>query len=469
MYNDSNNSEKKIDITTYIEDFIKGLKKLWWIILILMVLLSGYSFIKSRFVYTPHYVAYATFSIQSDSNSITAEQLSKTFPYILTSTTLNNLIAEDLGLTYVPGTISADAIENSNIFILKVTGQDPELIYKVLKSTIDNYPKVAEYAIGKTNLQLMDESGIPKEPSGKSYTSYSLSSAKTGAMKGALLGIGIVFIYSITRRTVKRQEDISKLLNIRVLGTIQKVEVKQRRKLDNDIISIANRNLSQGFIESVRSIRTRIEKATSEGSIKTIMITSAMGNEGKSTIAYNLALSLSMKSKRVVLIDCDLKNPSIGKICGLSEGNLGLSEYLSGEIAFNECVQELKPQLLYIIPGGKPVEETTELLTSVRLKKLIDAIKEEMDYVIIDSPPSAILTDAAIIAEHIDAAIYVVKQDYSKASSIVDGLERLSDSGINVLGCIFNGAEGALSSYGGYNRYGSYGRYSSKYYYGEKE
>ncbi len=470
--------DNKIDITRTIEDAFKGLKKLWWIFILLISLFSGLFYLRARQSYVPMYCAEATFTININSgysngayyNSAAASQLSKTFPYILTSGVLSDLVAEDLGLSYVPASISAYAEEDTNLFNLQVKSTDKEIAYKVLESAIKNYPQVAEYVIGASQIDILQESGVPDKP-------YNIPSFRNSALKGGLfggaLGIAIIFIYAITRNTIRRQEDLKKLLNVKCIGTVPHIEFKKRKKDFDNTISLKNDKVSPVFTEAIRVIRTRIERATIELGAKAILITSAIPKEGKTTLSYNIAESLAMKDYKVILLDCDLRNPSVAERFGLSMDKPGLSEYLMNRASLKDCLYKIPGTGLYFISAGKPSNEASELLASIRMRKLIEALKEEVDYIILDTAPAAMLADASDVASYGDSAVFVVRQDYSKVYHIMEGVERLSESKLPIIGCILNNVEDSImgdgySRYSKYGKYGRYGYYGSKYYYGDK-
>ena len=176
MENRQNNllgQEEKIDITILIDDMWRCLKKFFWLFLIMIVLGGSFSYFQARRSYVPMYEAYSSFAVKarnsygySDTyyNKTIAGQMSKTFPYILTSGVLNQVVAESLGMESVPASISAEAVQNSALFTISVQSQDPQMAHDVLLAVIENYPRVAQYIIGDTELIMVDESGVPDEP-----------------------------------------------------------------------------------------------------------------------------------------------------------------------------------------------------------------------------------------------------------------------------------------------------------------
>lgn len=159
--------------TTILDDMWRGFKKFFLLCFLLMAVCGAVMYMREKTNYTPVYQAYSSFVVetktaygynQSYSDETTAGQLSKTFPYILTSGAFSDIVAESLGVDSIPASISAEAIQDTSIFTINVTASDPQIAYDVLQAVIQYYPQVAEYIIGDTQLTLMDESGIPEKP-----------------------------------------------------------------------------------------------------------------------------------------------------------------------------------------------------------------------------------------------------------------------------------------------------------------
>lgn len=225
-----------MNFAVILDDMWRGMKKFYWIFLVIISAAATLFYVQARRSYTPSYQAYASFVVNVASaynydntyyNETTAEQMSKTFPYILTSGALNQVVAESLDMSYVPATITAEAMENTALFTIRVTAGDPQIAYDVLQAVIENYPSVAEYIIGDTQLTMMDESGVPKEA--MNPPDY-ISGAFRGMAAGAAASIAILAVYALTRNTVRREEDLKKHLSITSLGTIPKVQLKKRKQ-----------------------------------------------------------------------------------------------------------------------------------------------------------------------------------------------------------------------------------------------
>lgn len=466
--NELDESEYTIDLFALINNLWVGTKKFGWIILILALITSSAACLKVKRSFYPYYTASATFTVNLDLDSSTsiyedslrASQMSTTFPYILTSSLLRNIIAADLGVDYVYEDISAENIEDTNLFTISVSSDDPEWAYNVLQSVIKNYPKVAETVVGSTHLNMIEETGVPKIPDNS--LNYK-SSIKTGAIPGAALGIIIILAYALTRRTVYKMDDLTGLTNMKQIGVLPKVTFKKRGRNKQNEISLRNSKLSSGYLENIYKIRTRLEKLVKTKGIKSILITSSIPSEGKSTIALNLALALAEEGKKVILVDFDLRHPSIKTMLSLHEEAAGFEDVLNDEAELKEKIKYIEELKISVLACSQPVKNSSEIIGTPKIGGYITELEEEYDFVILDTAPSAILSDTSDLAKYVGGALFVIKQDYAKVNHILEALDHLSDSSsIEILGCVFNHIRTGIGGYGygygyGYGKYGSYG------------
>ena len=452
---------QKIDITELVHLIWTSVKKIWHVFLILPLLLGGLNYFRVSSRYDPTYTAEATVSVSmagitgdSTNNARTASQLGKVFPYILTSSALKDIIADDLGRKSVPENIRVTNTANTNLLTIRVTGWNPEVTYNVLQSVIKNYPKVAQHVVGRTNVQVIDDSGVPTDTT-RSRTMR--NAVRDGALAGLLAAAAALVIYIITFRTVLTSRDLRSITNVPYLGTYRK---KKRRKSDASGINILKKNIQSDYLEAVRVIRTRIDRRMGKDK-KVLMVTSSLPGEGKSTVAVNLALSFAMQKKKVILIDCDLRNPSVKEVLNLKTKEPGLAKYLQGECSLTDTLisYEKHGLKLIVLPGSDPeYDEHTELLRSKQMKSLVEMVRQAADIVVLDTPPSAMLADAEMAVDYADLAVYVVLCDYARSTYIQKGIRELSETGVEIGGIILNAGKESSSS--GYNSYGSKSYYA---------
>ncbi|MBR5474882.1 MAG: polysaccharide biosynthesis tyrosine autokinase [Lachnospiraceae bacterium] len=459
---------EKIDLTDLMLDFIHGIKRLWWLVVGLAVLFGAVSYFRVSSSYVPRYVASSTMAVQavggsSYINEETAEQMAEVFPYILSSGVLKDVVAKDLGMAYVPGSISATSEKGTNFFTVSVSASDPQQAYDVLQSVIENYPQVAKFVIGNISLTVLDETGVP-EDTGRETTIR--GSAKRGAAIGAAIGMAILVLYVLTRKTIKSRKEIKKHINLEDYGSVPFVQEKKRKKKQaahNDL-NLLNERVPQSYMEALRKLWIKVMKEMETKGYKTLLVTSSVPGEGKTTLAVNLAIAIAKQGKRVVLVDCDPRNPSVAGCLNNVKERPSLGDILQSKVnplAALETVDVGGQGKLSVLYGGKAAEKDAKLLGTKAMQTLIQTLESRADIVILDTAPADLLADASNLARFVEAALYVVKYDHTKVRHIRGGVQALSMSGIHILGYVFNADKSARNrSYGyGYGAYGNYGHY----------
>ena len=461
---------EKIDIISLAGDFLYGLKKLWLLILVLTLAGAGISYFRTSYTYTPQYVASATMSVTAPGGQYigaqTASQMAEVFPYILTSGVLEDVVAREMGMDSVPGSISATAEEGTNLLTMSVTSDDPQMAYDILHTVIDCYPEVAEFVLGNTSLTILDETGVPSDTQKEVVVR---GSYRRGAVMGAGAGLVILCLYILLKKTVKSKDKLKSQINLPDMGSLPYIRNKKRKKKpEQNKVSLINERTPASYQEAMRRLRIRVLKEVEESQTKTIMVTSSIPGEGKTTVAVNLAISLVRQGKKVVLVDCDLRNPSIADFLGITEQRPGIDSVLHKKAAVTDVLTEIDvngENKLTLLLGEEEEKTDISLLGSKRMEGLIAELKNMADVVILDTAPAQLLADAALMARFVDAALYVIRYDYTKMYKIREGIQALAMSKIKMLGYVFNcdrnSGDGKYGyGYGyGYRRYGSYGHY----------
>ena len=457
-----------IDLGILLGDLLRVGRRLVWLCAALVVTFSAVLCLREYRAYRPSYQASATFTVyvanplQSEVrsyNTATAEQMAKTFPYILTSGALKDMVMRDLEIGFMPA-VSAKVLNNTNIFTLSVTSGDPQLSYDVLNSVIEHYPSVAEFVVGPTIMNLLDESGVPTAPiNSRSYG----GAVKKGAVLGVAVWLAVLVALAMLRSTVHNEEELKRLTNLRCLGVLPAIKGLHKRP-EGAYPLLSEKSGHFGFGESVRLMRIRVEKELREQNMQVLLVSSATPGEGKTTVAINLATALALKGKRTLLIDCDLRNPSVAKSLG-KENKCGLVDFLNGDIPAQKALHQMENPNLYVTFAGGSLDNAAEMLAREENKAFLAACREIFDYIILDTPPSSLMADASEIACIAHGALMTIRQHYAPKAQILEGVQLLSDSGLPLIGCVFNGVSGGvLGGYGGY-----YGQSYSRYYkdYGE--
>ena len=476
--NQTNESKKDIFVTVYLNDIIKALRRFWWVCVAAAVLFGGFSALNQRINYRPEYQSSVTLVVntQNESTSVggvsvysfyydtnTASLLSSTFPYILNYNLLQEAICEDLRVPAMPATVTAQAVPGTNMFTITARGSDPQMTYNVLLSTINNYPRFAKYVVGNITFEILKQPAVATSPSnGVNY----LNEAIKGGLVGVVFGLLFIFIYVLQRKTVKTKADIKNQLNFDTLATVPQVSFKKRAMPGDKSLIFTNPDIGSEFPESFRVLRNVFMSSLNEDE-KIIMATSSVPGEGKTTIVTNLALSLADHGKNILLIDADVRHPSVAALLGVDLEEVGFETVTS----LYKIAHLKEHNLRVLIPVANETEEA-KYFNSATIKKMFDELRDSYDYILVDTPPCGLISDALFIAQHADAAVFVTYQDAVRVSRVRKTLDSLMSTDIRIIGCILNGTVHGLSGYG-YGKYGygyGYGKYGyGKYGYGYGE
>ena len=200
--------------------------------------------------------------------------------------------------------------------------------------------------------------------------------------------------------------------------------------------------------EAYRTLRTNIQYSSFDKEIRSIVVTSSEPGEGKSTVTGNLALSFAQDEKSVILIDCDLRRPTVHKNFKLSN-EAGLSEVIVGKAKLEDAIQPYNENL-HVITSGKIPPNPAEMLSSNVMTNLIKALKEKYDMVILDSAPLQAVTDAQILSTKVDGTVFVVRAERTKIDSVKESKSLLDQVGANIVGTVLHATTATKGKYSYY-------------------
>jgi len=307
-------------------------------------------------------------------------------------------------------------------------------------------------------LSVSDIAAVPQAPFKPRKTLVVL----LGFLVSLLGACTLFFIYESMKETVQGIHDVEKKLGIPVFGIVPVVRAGRFAKKSAPLVPGEFDDKRGAFEEAIRTIRTSATVSDLESHSQVMMITSSVPAEGKSTVASNLAYSMS-KLENVVLVEADMRRPGLGRAMAIRSN--GLSELLSGEAYLEDCIRVDVLGKLDVIPAGSVPESHLELLASPEFAELIELLKDRYDRVIVDLAPVQAVSDAIVVGKYVDTAIYVVKSDSTPIPVIRRGIDRLQEVGINVAGVVISQVDMTrIASYGGDYYYQGYYDY---YGYGE--
>ena len=424
----------------------------------------------------PKYISQASFSISTVNssqgsvgagsfssyyNSVLAEQLSKTFSYIINSQTMKQILMNKLGVNGLNGSITAkNDVASTPLFTISVTSTSPRDAYDILCAVIENYPRLAQYVLGETQMSVYSPAQLPQAP----YNKFSYKrDVAVAAAAGILISCLIFLAYAFSRSTIKKRDDIREKLNLRCIGEVPWVEAKKRSRRAPSLVTISPNNAD--FSEAFRYLKRRVLKCLDADNKKILAVTSAVPGEGKTTVSYNLALAFARSGKKVALVDTDFARRSIQKYLGATLLSRGLSDYINGDCSLGDIATGTSLENFKIYYAGtKPVKN----IPREALIRLFDHLRERYDYVILDAAPCGVVSDSARIIDMADETLFVIKQDSASVSKIRRSLQYVYDLNATVAGAVFNAVRTGLDGYSGSGYY-SYGYYGKKYgYYGKK-
>ncbi len=302
------------------------------------------------------------------------------------------------------------------------------------------------------------------EPASGPVRPKPLTNIALGCVVGIMLAAGVVTMIEYLDDTIKTPDDIARLMNITVVGYIGKMPGMGKKKA---YAYVAEQPRSP-IAEAYRALRTSIEFASSEERpLRSILIASAGPGEGKTTTATNLTIVMAQGGKNVVLVDADMRRPSIHRMFGL-QNRIGLSTLFSNGTQAAEVQHPWRLENMKIITSGGLPNNPSELLSSEKMVKILSKLEETSDIVVIDSPPF-LVTDASVLASRVDGVVLVVEPGKTTRDSVMAVLNQLQRANANVIGVVFNRIDrNRAYAYGGYRYYTSYYRYHMGYhYYGE--
>ena len=280
---------------------------------------------------------------------------------------------------------------------------------------------------------------------------------------GVGIPVGVIYLLELTKFKIEGRADVEKLTSAPIVGDIPLTDEKQ-----GAIAVFENQNNLMS--ETFRNVRTNLQFMLGNGK-KVILVTSTVSGEGKSFISGNLAISLSLLGKKVVIVGLDIRKPGLNKVFNISKREQGITQYLANpEKNLMDLVQLSDvSKNLYILPGGTVPPNPTELLARDGLDKAIETLKKIFDYVILDTAPVGMVTDTLLIGRVADLSVYVCRADYTRKNEYTLINELIDGNKLPNLCTVINGLDLKKRKYGyyyGYGKYGKYYGYGKRYGYG---
>ena len=337
--------------------------KNWWVVLCWMAaMLLGATGV-GNLLYTPQYTASSTLVIRmmgadAYTSLIQTTQMTAVYSEIFQSDALRNLVSESIGEP-VEGTISCTQIEETNLLVLSATSPTPRQAYLFIQAALRNYEEVAGYVFTDAALEVVQEPSVPESPSNASFL---VSRRWELTLLAGLTAAGLITLIYLLRRTVKAASSASSLLDGNILGTIpfeKKQVITHGEKGKNEVPALLLNSplVSMDFAEASRRMATRLESHMRHKDCQVLLVCSVEENEGKSTVAANIALALAEHGREVLLLDGDLRKPAQFKVFDKREQAVpSFSDVLEGSAALENCLAQNKTSAVWELFQYKPLQ-----------------------------------------------------------------------------------------------------------------
>lgn len=452
-----------------LQDFVKILRSRWLTIAVTTVVgvLGGVAF---TLMTTPLYEASTRLFVSTTSGSSLSETYQgnrfsqervASYAELLTGQTLAQRTIDKLQLNMtaadLQGHVKANAKPDTVLLNVNVLDSSAVRARDIANTLSDEFVAMVRDLETPENGSAPDSrvvveqrAAIPESP----VVPQPAQNVGVGLALGLVLGVALAMLRDLLDNTVKSREQLEEITGTGLVGSIPLD--KERRKQ----ASISFDRETSGIAEAFRKLRTNLQFLAVDNPPRVIVVTSSIPSEGKSTTAINIALALAETEKSVVLVDGDLRRPSLNRYLELI-GTVGFSTVLSGSVSLDDALQETRYPGLTVLASGTIPPNPSELLGSQSARKLLTELRSRFDYVIVDSAPLLAITDAAILAAGADGVLIMARFGHTKREQLAHAVGALGSVGAPLLGAVFTmtpARGGGAYSYG----YGYYGEYTAQ-------
>ena len=493
-------NENKIDRNEEIEIDIQRLfsiltDKLWLILVAAVTGALGFLLV-TFFMITPKYESSAMFYVNNNSLSVgdasfsisssditASKSLVDSYIVILQTRETLNDVMDYAGVSYsyedMKDMLSASAVNSTEIFEVVVTNPDPFEAERIAAAIAYILPKRISSIIEGTSAKVVDAAVVAAQPSSPSYVVNTL----TGFMIGFVMAVSILILRELFDITIRSEEDITQICKHPILAAVPDMTAQTKGGYYYGAYSayanaspkgasakqpaLVGKEINFAASEAYKLLRTKLQFSfAGENDCRIIGLTSALSGEGKSLSSVNLAYALSQLDKRVLLIDCDMRRPSLFNKLPIQKVP-GLSNYLAGqsklEELFQYCGVQGDKESFQVVAAGRNPPNPVELLSSPKMARMLERLRGSYDYIILDLPPVGEVSDALAVAKLTDGMLLVVRQNYCNRVAMSSLVRQFEFVGSRILGVVYNCTTEDGGAYGKkyYKRYGNkYSKYS---------
>ena len=343
-------------------------------------------------------------------------------------------IDEDLSATALTEVVDAHVVEDTGVLELGVRDDDPERAQLLAQTYAEQLISLSEEletpggrADAPVKSTIIDPASLPDE----AVSPQPARNLVLGALFGLVLGVGVALLREMLDTSVKTSEDLAGSTDAPLLGSIIGDQTATRGALLTDL------DVQSPRVESFRVLRTNLQFVDIDQPTKVFVVTSSVQQEGKTSTAVNLAISLAQAGVKVLLVDADLRRPRIADMLGLTDA-VGVTTVLLGRLGLDEAVQRHALTDLDVLASGITPPNPAELLQSQAMGKMLAEVRSRYDVVIVDSPPLLPVTDAALLAAQADGALLVLRHGRTTRDQLATAADRLAQVDAQLVGVVLN-------------------------------
>jgi capsular exopolysaccharide synthesis family protein len=423
--------------------YLRLVRRWWWLLLLGLLIGGGGAWGVSRLM-TPVYQASATLLVNQTqtpgtiayNDILTSERLTKTYRELITQRPVLEDVVADLGIEPDAGglasLISVEVVRDTQLLRLSVETSDPQLARRLANATARSFidANESDSLTRPGSVSIVEPAVTPGAPV-RPRTSVN---AMLGAFAGLLLAAALALVFEYLDDTVKTAEDVEAAAGLSTLGGVARFP--RARSARQGLIAASTHRTAAA--EAYKVLRTNVQFSTVDQPARTLLVSSANPGEGKTTTSANLAVAIAQTGQRVVVVDADLRRPSLHRVFGLGNQAGLTNALLSRDQDLSAFIQRTPIENLAVVTSGPLPPNPSELLSSRRLDGVLDALRKQADIVIFDSPPTLAVADATILAAKTDAVMLVIDAGRTRAMALQRAQEALSRSKTRILGAVLN-------------------------------
>ena len=462
-----------------------------WLVMLVSILTAALALGYTRFMITPLYKSTAMFYVNNNSLKVGSTSVSissgdlvtsrglvdsyivilgtrETFEEVIAAAESTRTYSELLAMT------SAGAVNETEIFSVTVTSSDPQEAELLANAIAQVLPDRIGNIIEGSAAKVVDYAVVPASPSSPNISRNTLM----GFALGFLLMVGLIAVREIFDTVIRSSDDLAELCDHPILSSVPDMTQgsksgyeytynrdgeKHQKKATGKKPVLFGRNVSFTTAEAYKLLRTKLQFSFADDKkCHVIGISSSLSGEGKSLTSINLAYTLSQLGNRVILVDCDMRRPTLAEKLNINK-KPGLSSCLTGQVKLPDLIQNCgitgEEKAFEVITAGQNPPNPVELLSSAAMENMLASLKHDYDYVILDLPPVGEVSDAMAVAKQTDGILLVVRQDACDRNALSDTIRQFEFVEARILGLVFNcvsdSGNGYYKKYRGY-RYGYY-------------